>query len=392
MHEMDAILEAWGGGGGHGGGAVIATVAHVTGSAYRRPGARMLIFPDGRRVGSISGGCLEGEITKKAWWFTESGDPVVKVYDTTSDDDAVWEFGLGCNGVVHVLLERADSPAAARLLRFLDGCRRDGAPAVVATLIRRGTQGAVGDRLLLRRGRAPEGELLGTEIGEVLWPHLEATANARESRLVRLDAPCDAEVFVEWVGRPRELVVFGAGHDAVPLVSMAKTLGWQVTVADGRPAYASREHFPSADRVVVMRPGRLLDGVAIGAETAVVMMTHNYPLDRRLLPAVLECRPQYLGMLGPASRTSRLFGELGIEHPDCVRAPVGLNIGCDTPASIALSIVAEVQACFSGRAGGPLTAWTGPIHAPAVVVGSGGSWRHEAGRPAFCESVVGSNV
>jgi xanthine dehydrogenase accessory factor len=119
MDELGAILETCSRLGGANQNAVLATVVHVTGSAYRRPGARMLVLPDGRRVGSVSGGCLEGEITKKAWWFTESGAPVIRVYDTTSNDDAVWEFGLGCNGVVHVMLERVNTPASSELIEFL---------------------------------------------------------------------------------------------------------------------------------------------------------------------------------------------------------------------------------------------------------------------------------
>src|SRR5690349_4468037 len=135
MDELQQILEAWRSleSGVDG---VLATVVHVAGSAYRRPGARMLILPGGRRIGSISGGCLEGEITAKAWWYTESGAPALRVYDTTSDEDAVWEFGLGCNGVVQVMLERIYSGPVREMLEFLDGCRRADESAVVATVIR----------------------------------------------------------------------------------------------------------------------------------------------------------------------------------------------------------------------------------------------------------------
>jgi xanthine dehydrogenase accessory factor len=182
MRELDAILEAWrglhrrnGGGGsealpGYDGDAVLATVVHVSGSAYRRPGARMLIIPDGRRIGCVSGGCLEGEIARKAWWFTESGVPVVRVYDTTSEDETVWEFGLGCNGVVHVLLERINTPAASRLLKFLDAHRAARTPAVAATVVRADDRSGLraGDRLLLDdpsfQSCISEGSLSGSAI------------------------------------------------------------------------------------------------------------------------------------------------------------------------------------------------------------------------------------
>src|SRR5512135_3385381 len=123
MNEIYSILDGWNEADNAGQDAVLATVVHVQGSAYRRPGARMLILPDGRRIGSISGGCLEGDVSKKAWWFTEGGRASVRVYDTSSDEDAVWEFGLGCNGVIQVMLERVESPSARLALEFLNSCR-----------------------------------------------------------------------------------------------------------------------------------------------------------------------------------------------------------------------------------------------------------------------------
>ena len=132
MNELHSILDAWRGlGGGHRK-AVLATVVHVSGSAYRRPGARMWIGSDGTRIGSVSGGCLESELAKRAWWLTESEKPALRVYDTSSDEDAVWEFGLGCNGIVQVLLERVESRTLSPALEFMDA-HRD-APVVMATI------------------------------------------------------------------------------------------------------------------------------------------------------------------------------------------------------------------------------------------------------------------
>ena len=156
MDELRSILDTWFSLEGENQDAVLATVVHVKGSAYRRPGARMLLIPDGRRIGSISGGCLEGEISRKAWWFTAGGSPVVRVYDTTSDDDAVWEFGLGCNGIVQVMLERADSPSARAFFQFLSQ-NPSAQPAVVATVVR-STIVAAGERFFLNG----EGPLAGS--------------------------------------------------------------------------------------------------------------------------------------------------------------------------------------------------------------------------------------
>ncbi len=385
MDELSAILGMWRSLEGPNRDAVLATVVHVKGSAYRRPGARMLLVPDGRRVGSISGGCLEGEVSQRAWWFTETGAPVVRIYDTSSDDDAVWEFGLGCNGVVHVLLERLQSAAALETLEFLAAHQSGGTPAVVATVIRAAAGFATGDRLLLDGRSRPRGALAGSGIEEAILEQASEALRRRESRLVHLG---EMQVFVEWLGPPQSLVLFGGGHDAIPLVAIAAGLGWDVTVADGRPAYTCLERFPGARRTFVMRAGNLLDGIAIGPDTAVVMMTHNYPLDTSLLPRIFAARPRYLGMLGPRVRTVRLFAELGLPLPAWVHGPVGLDIGSNNPAAIAVSVAAEIQAALNQRSGGMLKHRPGSIHAPVLEGGSPLGALNEVVRPSFCESAV----
>lgn len=358
MHELHAILDAWRALDGSNRDAVLATVVHVTGSSYRRPGARMLILPDGRRIGSISGGCLEGDVSRKAWWFTEGGKPSVRVYDTSSDEDAVWEFGLGCNGVIQVLLERVESETCRQTLAFLDQCRASGKPAVVPTVVRAHGECRLetGDRLF---GDSPA--------ADELQPYIEQTQREQKSRMVFLR---DFEAFVEYVAPPPSLVIFGAGHDAIPVASIAKQLGWGVTVADGRANYATKARFPQADRVVVMRPGELLAEVPLTNESLVVMMTHNYPQDGNLLPGILKTRPRYLGILGPRKRAERLFAEIGVPLRSAnVHAPAGLDIGSDTAEGIALSIIGEIQAELAGRPGMKLRHRQAPIHEPAQEAG-----------------------
>lgn len=373
MGELDRILNTWRDASGVSAGAVLTTVVHVKGSAYRRPGARMLILPDGRRIGSISGGCLEGDVCRKAWWFTEGGQPSVRVYDTSSDDDAVWEFGLGCNGIVHVLFERVDDPSTSAMLGFLAESRRERRPATVATVIAvaEGAPCRVGDRLLFDgRGISANwggGALAGSPVEQ------EVLAQVRESFVRQKNhlAHCEGfDVFIETVLPPQRLVVFGAGHDAQPLVRMAAELGWQVTVADGRRNYATAERFPAADAVVVIDPRDPMKGIAIDRDTAVVMMTHNYPQDAKLLPHILPARPRYLGMLGPKSRSEDLFAEVGLPLTGIdVHAPVGLDIGSDLPEAIALAIVAEIQAFLEHRQGGMLRLRQGPIHEAVLESG-----------------------
>lgn len=391
MHELHAVLDAWRGLGDAVGDAVLATVVHVSGSAYRRPGARMLILPHGRRVGTVSGGCLEGEIARKAWWYTDSADAVVRVYDTSSGDDAVLEFGLGCNGVVHVMLERLTRAGTGEYLEFLDAHRHLRRPVAVATLIAAapGASVAPGDRLFVNERGVAGGALARLEAEDIV----EDTRRALATRQSFLAHTVCGDVFVEYVAPPVDLVIFGAGDDAQPLTAMAAQLGWCVTVADGRPLYARPDRFPDAARVVVMAKDDLLRDIVITPDTLVVMMTHNYPLDTRLVPLVLERHPRYLGVLGPRHRAERLFDELALAIPDYVHAPVGLDLGGDTPASIALSILSEAQATLSGRAATMLRERDAAIHAPVHEVGDSGNalpLPHE--RPAYCETMVGSHA
>ncbi len=355
MNEIQSILDAWHSADLNQSPGVIATIVHVEGSAYRRPGARMFMLPNGERTGTISGGCLEGDVSKKAWWLTDSGKPVVRIYDTTSEDEAIWEFGLGCNGVVKVLLERTDMESADEAMRFLDHCTKKREAGVIAVVIRASHASgfAVGDRLMLDANGVWGGSLRDRE----LVSQAEDVLLKGKNRLVESE---DCDAFVEHIAPPVELTIFGAGHDAIPLVAIAKEVGWHVTVADGRPAYAKTDRFPGVDRIVLLSRDSFFE---IGTESVVVLMTHNYPQDRDLLRQMFALRPAYLGVLGPKKRTERLLEEIGVEvSVDGLHAPAGLDIGADTPQAIALSIVAEIQAVLAGRGGGMLRLRDAPIY------------------------------
>lgn len=183
--EVGAILDVWHRSDEQGQSAVLATVVHVRGSAYRRPGARMLILPDGTRIGSVSGGCLEGDLVRKAWWSTAGERPVVRVFDTSSQDDAIWEFGLGCNGVVHVLLERTGAPATRAVRAFIEECRGRTGGGVLATVVRVGEPNAVdiGQRLFVNH----VGDL-GVILPERLWRRSSGGTWTPCSRTIRADS------------------------------------------------------------------------------------------------------------------------------------------------------------------------------------------------------------
>ncbi|MCF7530739.1 XdhC family protein [Pseudomonas petrae] len=364
---------------------VIATVVKVEGSAYRRPGARMIIASMGEATGTVSGGCLESDVSKKAWWLTASGKPSMRTYSTGEDDDeledAELSFGLGCNGTVHILFERIDPLAASLVVDVLREVKASGVGAALATVI--GTQSerhtALGERVAIRSSGQVQIEMrerwLATAVAEDLKTVLDARRSATRTYATRTCEGADGvvEVLLEYIAAPRRLVVFGAGHDAMPLVSMARLQGWHITVIDARSHFARPQRFPDADQVLSapLQPMPELHGMV--ADAAVVVMTHSLSQDRHWLGQVLESTPRYIGQLGPRSRTERLLDEL----PDQAREaaaqaslhyPVGLDLGGDAPHSVALSILSEINAVFNGRSGGMLKHRQASIHAVDVTL------------------------
>jgi xanthine/CO dehydrogenase XdhC/CoxF family maturation factor len=334
MVEQRQIVGLW----RRGGARVLVTVVGVEGSSYRRPGARLLLGQAGEYAGTISGGCLETEVTRKAEWKVREG-AIVERYSTMFDDTAEVPYGLGCGGVVDLLLEPAETPECTALLQTVERALA-GERSVVVTWL-------PGEGKLLRR------VVLGAG-GEVVF----ASEGLGEKKLVCASALRPGEQyegrFVEEMRGPQRLFVLGAGDDAKPLVAMARMMGWSVIVADGRAHLAKVERFADAECVVLADGG--VTPLGISAEDAVVLMTHSYEQDRALLAALLPIAPRYLGLLGARHRSSLLVSEaaamteLAVEEC-CKRiwAPVGLDLGGDGPEAIALAVLAEAQAACTGK-------------------------------------------
>ncbi|MDP3073332.1 MAG: XdhC family protein [Opitutaceae bacterium] len=313
-------------------GAVLATLVAAEGSSYRRPGARLLLLADGRRVGSISGGCLEEDVIARAAAVRATGQAEAVVYDTSSENDLVWGVGLGCHGVVRVLIELlAPQPAWAEAL-----ARR------------------------FEQRRAAELSIIHGGEDRSAWG-------------TRLAAPGDCadpgRLFAETVAPPIALVIFGAGDDAQPLARLAHELGWRVTVADPRAAFATAARFPTAHRLLVGPANELVAQAAPDATTLAVVMTHHYVHDVPLLRDLLARPLAYLGLLGPRQRAEKILADLAAdgftptpEQRARLHAPVGLDLGADGPEPVALAILAEMQAALAGRDARPLRERTRPIH------------------------------
>lgn len=333
MAELKKILDLWKRSTAAHDEVCLATVVEVEGSAYRRPGARMLLTASGLRAGTISGGCLEAEVAKKAWWLTAQG-PSMQRYSSFFDDDGDLPYGLGCGGTVLVLLERGAGAAQA-----LEALRRSAEERTASVAVSSMETDAPGTALILNQA------------GDVVFDRGDGGGLAEKGReaLAARESRCIEGYFVEYIAPPPAVFIFGAGDDALPLVEFGVTLGWHVMVADGRSHLARRERFPRADRVEVL-------GEAVTVEDAAVIMTHSYEQDRKLLAMLLPQEIRYLGILGPRRRTERLAGEvgpeLGLSVEETMRrlyTPVGLDLGGHSPAAIALSIAAELQAVFTGK-------------------------------------------
>ncbi len=355
----------------------LATVVRVGGSAYRRPGARLLVAADGTALGAISGGCLEKEIALRAAEVLRTGKPEVVAFDV-SDTTSVTGFGAGCGSTVTVLIQRIDPAETGHTLALLRALRDARTPGALCTVTDASgeRQGRVGRSTLVLSPDEILGTLGGDDLPVAAVRAAQRALEERRSRIVRFDDPAGrAELLVEWI-RPRiRLFLFGDSYDVEPVTATASKLGWECIVVGSRSVPELRERFPeAASHRFLMHPNDLRDP-DMDAWSAVVIMTHQFLRDRALLRPVLASAAPYVGVLGPASRTQRLIEE-GVAGLDTAQrttrlfSPVGLDIGTETPEEIALALVAEIQAVFSGRSGRKLRSLKGPLHEAVPVIDS----------------------
>lgn len=409
--------------------AVLATVVRTEGSAYRQAGAMMLICADGRSVGMISGGCLEPHIIKRAFWLTRKGANVQVYqtgddigYDDGEDDDnnssdffgneevragarenefleGELNFGLGCNGRVHVLFERLET--AMLMLDMIQHVRNTQRPVTMATLIR--FDGAknkdgfgnkekerqqIGSRVYLDASMSVDAD---TFIDHKLFKVVEKLSkhqfDKKNAEYVVISETLDTDITddsqankgqeslpitpingqTEWLFQricPQiRLLICGAGNDVMPLVTMAKLQDWHVTVIDSRPQYVTGQRFPQADVVkwVALEDHKTL--IELGRHAAIAVMSHSLTQDRARLDVLLshynQCHYKYIGQLGPKYRTERLIKEIHSAHSNPnvlaqgmskLHYPIGYPLGGDGPEALALSIMAQVSAMVHNQA------------------------------------------
>ena len=372
MKEILAILNSYHKAEEAGKKSALATVVHVEGSSYRRPGARMLVTDDGQLTGAISGGCLEGDALRKALAAINQQQNKLVTYDTTDEDDAKFGVQLGCNGIVNILFEPIDSVALENPIHLLKALVADRSNAVLVTLF--SLQNAVqpGTGMLYMPGSEyfffKDSDLdLRPAVSEVFSSQRSIVKNYDLDAHPTSLTGCSA--LLEFIPPNLHLVIAGAGNDVQPLVEMASVLGWQITIVDGRPAYATISRFPKADQVLVLKPESVFDHVEVDPQTVFVLMTHNYNYDLALLELVLLKEFSYLGTLGPRKKLERMLDDLSLRGfvvgdamLEKIHGPVGLDIGAETAEEIALAILAEIKAVMSDRSARFLKNKQAPIH------------------------------
>jgi xanthine dehydrogenase accessory factor len=319
----------------------LATVIQTWGSAPRPAGSAMALTAGGKIAGSVSGGCVETAVVESGLRCLSTGRPERLRFGVS--DDTAWSVGLACGGTIEVFVE----PLRGETFDAVRTAIREGRPAAVATVVG-GTEGILGRRLLLSSDGTVTGSLGGGLDAAVAADAREALAGGSPRRLEpTLERP--AEIFIDVLQPPPRLIVVGGVHIAIPLVAIAKTLGYRTVVVDPREAFGSAERFPDVDRIVSAWPDKALGEIGIDTSTAVAVLTHDPKLDDPALAAALRSPAFYVGALGSRrtqeKRRQRLL-EAGLDEKTLARlyAPIGLPIGGRSPQEIALSIMAQIVA------------------------------------------------
>jgi len=378
MHEIISIIKAYQQAVGAGKKTALATVVHVEGSSYRRPGARMLISEDATITGSISGGCLEGDAFRKALHVILSDKAMLVTYDTADEDDAKFGMGLGCQGVIQVLIEPLQGERGAAIIELLQNATASRQYASLVTFFSMSDKKAPQyGSVYLRSEKSESFGVLPLVSKDMIDAEARIVIEQRRSSFKKyvIDQQ-EIIVFTELIQPPVSLVVVGAGNDVIPVVKMAEMLGWQSTVLDGRPMYASRERFPMPTcQVFHSKAEQVLDRVQIDNRTVFVLMSHNYNYDLAVLKVLLQHPLIYIGILGPHKKMKMMMDDLVANdihltdaQKETIHGPVGLHIGAETAEEIAVSIIAEIQAKLTATDTRPLKEKQDAIHRRADLI------------------------
>ena len=326
---------------------VLATVYETEGSTYSKAGAQMLITHSGVFQGMLSGGCLEGDLAARAKEVAESGSPQRVTYDLRKDDDDLWGLGVGCDGMIRVVLQGLGKENGYEPFRSMCTAHEGRNLQVAVTVVDSEVPGlAVGSSIVFC-----DGNIAWSDVEE---PHQHQLSDAADTALadkrsqsLRLNIEGrSCEVLLSVLRPYPRILVLGAGMDAVPVVRLIAELGWRATVSDHRPAYIENGDFSLADNVFCIDASEIEGELDLDQFDAAIVMSHHLVTDASYLRVLAASRIPYIGLLGPPSRRERLLNDLDedqVRLRDRLYGPAGIDIGASGAASIALSIVAQIH-------------------------------------------------
>jgi len=336
----------------------MATLVSTKGTTPQKEGAKMWVGEDGRIRGSVTiGGCVDARVVAESEAVLREGTS--RLLSITLADEDAWEIGLTCGGTVDVLIEPVVLDAAVDpVMRAYEAIRAAAAAGHRAVaVVPLGADAPAGARLVVQADGGAVGTLGDPALDrEACALALDAMRRAR-SRTVELEhGGRTVRLFLELHGPATTLIIFGANHVAMPLAQLARTLGWRVVIVDGRERFATRDRFPDVDEIRIGLLDEIAGQLTYDASTIVVLVAHDYKVEIPVLRVVLAREPAYIGLLGSRRRGEGVLGflaEEGVSREVLARVhvPVGLDIGAQTAAEIALAVVAEAVAARNGRPG-----------------------------------------
>jgi xanthine/CO dehydrogenase XdhC/CoxF family maturation factor len=368
MKELQQIIQAYEVCKSENQAVALATVVQVDGSAYRRPGARMLVTQEGNLTGAISGGCLEGDALRKAQAVIFQQKSMLVTYDTTDEDDQKFGVGLGCNGIIHVLIEPIDFQNSVNPVELIKKALSDRDTSLLLTLfsVPNSKSEQIGT-VYLKKGNHDFGSL--SKVHSDFRQELEKEITEFDAPQNRIQAYSEYQqlsVFFEVIKPATRILLFGAGNDTIPLAKLGEILGFELILIDGRKNLATQTRFPSAKQIIQGPAEEVIQQIETDLNTVALLMTHNFEYEVIVLEKLLTFMIPYIGILGPKRKTEKLIQRLeakGIQvHTDNLYAPIGIEIGAETSEEIALSILAEIKAVLNKKQPIFLRDKQGPIH------------------------------
>lgn len=316
---------------------VLASVVHLDGSSYRKPGVRMLIGEDLSTIGAVSGGCVEKEIIRRASSVFADGKPKIITYDG--------RYRLGCEGILYILIEPF----------FIEN-----------TFLKRFSE-VIQQRETLKIDSffQKDDEIFGNFGSQITFSYQETVAFSQD---FSLDETTEINLFSQVLVPAFKLLIIGGEHDAVKLCKIASNLGWEIDVITSAKDPKQLADFPGANSVIGESP-ETIQFTDLNENTAIVIMNHSYVQDLKYLVKLANFQPTYIGILGAPKKGERLFNELfefvpevSVAFLNCIYTPAGLHIGAQTPEEIAISIIAEILAIFREKEPFSLRNLKGKIH------------------------------